>query len=127
MLQVGNLVWISGALCLRDGELTHQGFVGEDLTIEEGSEAARVCALNLLAVLKDGLGDLERVVRVVALNGYVQARDGFPDSPVVLNGASDLFAAVFGERGRHTRAAVGVSGLPKGAAVEIQGIFEIHP
>lgn len=125
IVRVGDMVWLSGAICLRDGEMTHTGFVGEDISIEEAQEAARVCALNLLAVLRGELGSLEKVSRVVQLTGYVLARDGFSQSPQVLNGASELMVAVFGEKGRHSRAAVAVSGLPLNSSVEISAVVAL--
>jgi len=124
-VRVGDMAWLSGAICLRDGAMTHTGFVGEDITVEEAQEAARVCALNLLAVLRGELGSLDKVRQVVQLTGYVLARDGFSESPQVLNGASELMVAVFGERGRHSRAAVAVSGLPLHSSVEISAVVRV--
>lgn len=127
-MQVGNLLYISGAICLVDGKMTHTGKIGIDVTNHEvgyGQEAARVCALNLLAVAKAHLGDLDKVSRIVQLNGFVNAVPGFPDSPAVLNGASDTMVEILGDRGRHTRAAVAVSGLPLDSTVEIQAVFEV--
>ena len=126
---VGNLLYLSGAICLVDGKMTHTDKVGHDVTthdIRYGQDAARVCALNLLAVAKAHLGDLDKVKRVVQLNGFVNAVPSFADSPAVINGASDLLVEILGERGRHTRAAVGVSGLPKDTTVELQAIFEVE-
>jgi enamine deaminase RidA (YjgF/YER057c/UK114 family) len=125
LVRVGDLIWLSGAICTRDGALTHTGFVGEDLTLEEAQEAARICALNLLAVLRGELGSLEKVRRVVQLTGYVLARDGFSESPRVINGASELLVEVFGERGRHSRAAVAVSGLPLHSSVELSAVVQV--
>ena len=96
------------------------GTAGQDRTIEEGYAAARACALTQLAVLKRELGSLDRVAEVLTVNGYVNVALGFADSPAVVNGASDLLVLVFGEAGRHVRAAVGVSALPRNALVEIQ-------
>lgn len=122
-LKVGNLLYVSGAICLVDGAMTHTGKVGAERDIAYGQAAAKVCALNLLAVAKAHLGDLDQIEQVVQLNGFVNGVPGFADSPAVINGASDLMVAVLGERGRHTRAAVAVTGLPKDTTVEIQAIF----
>lgn len=97
-----------------------QGTVGADRTVEDGYAAARACALTQLAVLKRDLGSLDQVAEIISVNGYVNAVPGFPDSPAVINGASDLLAQVFGEAGRHVRAALGVSALPRNSLVELQ-------
>ncbi len=102
------------------------GQVGRDLDVAAGQAAARTCALALIAQLRDACdGDLDRVARAVKLTGFVNASPDFTEHPQVINGASDLFAEVFGERGRHARAAVGSVSLPLGVAVEIEGVFEI--
>lgn len=124
-LQVGQLLYLSGAICLVNGEMTHTGKIGETRDIAYGQEAARVCALNLLAVAQGHLGDLDKVSRIVQLNGFVNGVPGFAESPAVINGASDLLVEILGERGRHTRAAVAVTGLPKNTTVEIQAVFEV--
>ena len=124
-VQVNKLLYLSGAICLVNGEMTHTGKIGETRDISYGQEAARVCALNLLAMAKSHIGDLEKVSRVVQLNGFVNGVPGFTESPAVINGASDLIVDIMGERGRHTRAAVAVTGLPKDTTVEIQAVFEI--
>ena len=124
-VQVDKLLYLSGAICLVDGEMTHTGKIGESRDILYGQKAARVCALNLLAMAKYFLGDLEKVNRVVQLNGFVNGVPGFTESPAVINGASDLMVELMGERGRHTRAAVAVTGLPKDTTVEIQAVFEV--
>lgn len=117
--QVGELVYLSGVISAdANGIIT--GTAGVDRSVEEGYAAARACALTLLAVLKRHLGSLDRVAEVVAVNGYVNAAPGFADSPGVINGASDLLAQVFGEAGRHVRAALGVSAVPRNALVEVQ-------
>lgn len=123
--QSGKLLYLSGAICLVDGQMTHTGKVGDLRDIPYGQAAARVCALNLLAVAKAYLGDLEQIQQIVHLGGFVNAVPGFAESPAVLNGASDLMVAVLGERGRHTRAAVAVTGLPKDSTVEITAILEV--
>jgi enamine deaminase RidA (YjgF/YER057c/UK114 family) len=99
---------------------------GTDRTIEEGYAAARSCALTQLAVLKRELGSLDRIAEVISVNGYVNAAPGFADSPAVINGASDLLVAVFGEAGRHVRAAIGVSALPRHALVEVQMTVRVN-
>lgn len=117
--QTGNIVHLSGVISTGPEGVIH-GTAGADRSVEEGYAAARACALTQLAVLKRDLGSLDRVAEVVSVNGYVNAIPGFPDSPAVINGASDLLAQVFGEAGRHARAALGVSALPRNALVEIQ-------
>jgi enamine deaminase RidA (YjgF/YER057c/UK114 family) len=124
-LKVGNLLYVSGAICLVDGQMTHTGKVGAERDIAYGQAAARVCALNLLAVAKSALGDLDLIEQVIQLNGFVNGVPGFADSPAVINGASDLMVEILGERGRHTRAAVAVTGLPKDTTVEIQAVFAV--
>lgn len=116
---VGNLVMCSGQLPLVGKEVVFQGKVGADLHEEDGQNAARLCALNALAALKLELGDLDRIRRIVRVEGYVQSATGFSRQPAVVNGASDLLMQTFGDAGRHTRIAVGVSELPLNAAVEV--------
>lgn len=121
----GNLVFVSGQISTGLQGLI-KGKLGGELTLDEGVGAARVCAINLLAQLKVATGgDLDRVRRVVKLGGFVNCAPDFTDQPKVINGASDLMVSVFGEAGRHSRAAVGAPSLPLGAAVEIDGVFEI--
>lgn len=125
-VQSGNLVFVSGQITLKDGALEYVGRVGADYTTEQGYEAAKLCGLNLIAQVKAACGgDLERVVRVVRLGGFVNCTAEFTEQPKVINGASDLMAAVFGDKGKHARAAVGVNTLPLGVAVEVEGLFEI--
>jgi enamine deaminase RidA (YjgF/YER057c/UK114 family) len=121
----GRLVFLAGTLPLRDGAITHAGQVGRDLDVAAGYAAAQVCALNTIAALKMAAGSLDKLERFVLVNGFVNGVAGFPDSPAVINGASDLLVKIFGERGRHARAAVAVAGLPKNAAVEIQCVAEL--
>jgi len=122
---VGNLVFISGQLPLNsDGKLT-KGKVGKEMSLEEGQEAAKFCALNLLAQLKKICGSLDKVKGCVKITGYVNSIDSFVDQPKIINGASDLISQIFGDKGKHTRAAVSVNSLPLGAAVEVEGIFEV--
>lgn len=125
-VRVGNLLYISGMLPIENGKLRYEGPVGESCSIESAQEAAKLCALNILAVLKSEAGSWENVKRLVQLQGFVYGPAGFPDSPKVLNGASDLMVAVLGDKGKHSRAAVTVAGLPLRAAVEIQAIAELQ-
>ena len=123
--RAGNLLFLSGSIAVRaDGTLI-TGKAGADRTLEEGYEAARVCALNQLAVIKLALGSLDGVKQVVMLNGYVNAAPDFTEVPAVINGASDLLVAVFGDAGRHARAAVGAGSLPKGVLAEVQMTVEV--
>ena len=116
---------MSGQLCLHDGTLVAKGKLGGSVTVEQGQAAARACAVNLLAQLKAALGDLDKVVRVVRLGGFINSQPDFLDGPKVMNGASDLMVAVFGDKGRHARTTVGVAVLPADAAVEVEGTFEV--
>ena len=123
----GNQVVISGQIPFWNGELVGLGKLGSNLTVEEGANIARVCALNLLAQLQVASGgDLDRVSRVVKLGGFVNCTETFTDQPEVINGASDLMVEVFGDIGRHARFAVGVGSLPRGVAGEVDGVFELH-
>jgi enamine deaminase RidA (YjgF/YER057c/UK114 family) len=122
----GNLVFISGQVTMLNGELQYQGTVGEDFSVDDGYQAARICAINLLAQLKEACaGDLDRVQQVVKLGGFVNCTADFTDQPKVINGASDLIADAFGDDGKHARFAVGAPSLPLGVAVEVDGVFEI--
>jgi enamine deaminase RidA (YjgF/YER057c/UK114 family) len=121
----GNLLFVSGQLCLADGIPVAKGKLGRQVTVERGQAAARICAINLLAQVKAAVGDLDKVSRVVRLGGFINSETQFLDGSVVMNGASDLMVAVFGDKGRHARSAVGVAALPADAAVEVEGIFEI--
>ena len=122
----GNLLFVSGQVCFDPhGKLIAKGKLGAGVTIEQGQAAARGCAINLLAQVKAALGDLDKVVRVVRLGGFVNSAPDFLDGPKVLNGASDLMVAVFADKGRHARTTVGVASLPADAAVEVEGTFEV--
>ncbi len=122
----GNLLHIAGQVPVRDGQFRWVGKLGQEFTLEQGQEAAREVALNVLAQVKAALdGDLDRVVRVVKLNGFVNCLPDFVSQPQVMNAASDLMVHAFGEAGRHARSAVGVVSLPFGVAVEIDGVFEV--
>ena len=124
-VRTGNLLYCAGTICMVDGKMTHTGQVGREHTVESGAKAAEVCALNTLANIKAAVWSLDQVARVVMVNGFVNAVDGFDDSPAVINGASNLFLAVFGEAGKHARAAVATNGLPKGTTAEIQVVVEL--
>ncbi len=122
----GSHLHISGQVTMGPSGPEYIGKLGRELNVESGQKAARLCALNILAQVKEACGgDLDRVVRCVRLGGFVNAVPEFVDHPAVINGASDLIAEVFGQAGRHARAAVGVNSLPLGVAVEIDAIFEI--
>jgi len=124
-VRTGNLVFLSGRGPRKDGKFVHNGKLGKDVTVEEGYEAARLTALNLLASLKSEVGDLDRVRRIVKLTGMVSSDPSFTDQPQVINGASDLLVEVFGDKGRHARAAFGVAVLPMNTSVEIEMVVEI--
>ena len=124
-VRTGNLLMVSGQICLDGGKLVAKGQLGGGVSIEDGQKAARACAVNLLAQVKAALGDLDKVVRVVRLGGFVNSAPGFVDAPKVMNGASDLMVAAFGEKGKHARTTVGVSALPLDSAMEVEGLFEV--
>ena len=123
-VQSGNYVYVSGQLPMVDGKLPYVGKVGAEVTVEQGAEMARTCALNALAAI-DALVGLGRVVKIVKLTGFVASAEGFTGQPAVINGASQLFGDVLGELGRHARSAVGVAELPLGAPVEVEVIAEV--
>jgi enamine deaminase RidA (YjgF/YER057c/UK114 family) len=120
----GQLI-VSGQLPMKDGGIAVTGRLGDAVAIPDGQHAARLCALSILAQAKAALGDLDRIVQLMRLNGFVNAAPGFADHPKVINGASDLMVDVLGDKGRHTRIAVGCSSLPLNAAVEIDAVFAI--
>ncbi|HVA13319.1 MAG TPA: RidA family protein [Stellaceae bacterium] len=123
----GNLLFLSGQICQWNGERRFVGKLGAEISLEQGKEAAKLCGLNLLAQAKRALdGDLDRILRVVRLGGFVNAVPGFVDQPQVVNGASDLMVEVFGDAGRHARTAVGVGSLPGGTAVEVDAVLEVR-
>jgi enamine deaminase RidA (YjgF/YER057c/UK114 family) len=125
-VRTGALLFVSGQVCLgTDGTMVAKGKLGETVSIEDGQKAARACGINLLAQLKAALGDLDKVVRVVRLGGFINSDPTFVDGPKVMNGASDLMVQVFGDKGRHARTTVGVAALPADAAVEVEGLFEV--
>lgn len=122
----GNLLFLAGAICMVDGQMVHTGKVGINKSISEAQEAARLCALNLIGVMKSELGELSRVKQILSVTGFVNCLPDFIDQPQVINGASDLFVQVFGERGKHSRAAVGAVSLPKDTTVEVAAIIEFE-
>jgi enamine deaminase RidA (YjgF/YER057c/UK114 family) len=119
----GNLLFVSGQVSAGPDGLV-KGRLGEDMTLEQGQAAARICAINLIAQMKAALGDLERVTRVIKLGGFVNAARDFIEIPKVVNGCSDLMVAAFGDKGRHARSAVACPVLPMGAAVEVDAVVE---
>jgi enamine deaminase RidA (YjgF/YER057c/UK114 family) len=125
-LQAGDLLFISGQVAKDGTGKILTGKLGDGVSVEAGQEAAKHCALNLLAQANAALGDLDRIVQVVRLTGFVASAPAFVDQPKVINGASDLLVAVLGDAGRHTRSAVGVASLPLDACVEIDAIFKVR-
>ena len=126
-VRTGNLLFMAGQVCQWNGERRFIGKLGREFKVEEGQQAARLCALNLIAQLKAALGgDLDKLVRVVRVGGFVNSTAEFVNQPQVVNGASDLFVEVFGDAGRHARTAVGVNVLPFDVAVEVEATFEVR-
>jgi enamine deaminase RidA (YjgF/YER057c/UK114 family) len=121
----GNMLYCAGTIASLDGFMTHTGQVGGEQTVKAGYDSARVCALNTLANIKAAAGSLDAVKRIVFVSGFVNAVNGFAESPAVINGASDLFVEVFGEPGRHARAAVAVAGLPRNSTTEVVVVAEL--
>lgn len=124
-VQVGNMLYIAGMVPLLDGKPTHCGAVGAEVSVEEAHAAARQCVLNALAVVRGATGSLDSIDRFVYVQGFVQVADGFTESHVVMNGASDYLVELFGDCGRHARAAVGVKSLPLNVPVEIQFVVKL--
>ncbi len=123
----GSMVYVSGQVPIVDGKVAYMGRLGADgLSVEDGAQAARRCAINVLAALKAELGELSRIRRVVKLTGFVASEPDFVDQPKVVNGASELFIEVFGEAGKHARSAVGMASLPLGVPVEVEAIVEVE-
>jgi enamine deaminase RidA (YjgF/YER057c/UK114 family) len=120
-----NFAFVAGQIPSEGGQVKFKGKVGRDITIEAGQQAARLCTINALAQLKSALGSLDRIKRVVKVSGYVNCDPSFTDQPKVINGASDLLVQIFGDAGKHARAAVGVSSLPLDSAVEVEFIVEV--
>lgn len=125
-VRTGNLLFCAGTIAVFNGQQTHVGQVGKEQTIETAKQAAEICVLNTLANIKAAAGSLDQVARIVMVNGFVNAVDGFTESPAVINGASDLLVKVFGDAGKHARAAVAVNGLPRGTTVEVQVVAELR-
>lgn len=121
----GNLAFVAGQIPVEAGQVKFKGKVGRDIPVEAGQQAARLCTINALAQLKAALGSLERIRRIVKVTGFVNCEPSFADQPKVINGASDLLVQIFGDSGRHARAAVGVSSLPLESAVEVEFVAEI--
>lgn len=124
-VRTGNLLYCAGTISAINGQVTHLGQVGKEQTVQTANKSAEICALNTLANIKAAVGSLDQVARIVFLSGFVNAVDGFSESPAVINGASDLFVKIFGEAGKHARAAVAVNGLPRGSTTEIQVVVEL--
>jgi len=126
-VKTGNLVFTAGQVTLKDGKLEYVGKAGADFTTEDASKAARLCAINVIAQLKDACGgNLDRVKRIVKVVGFVNGTPEFKEHPKVVNGASDLFVEVFGDKGKHARSAVGAGSLPLNVAVEVEAVAEIE-
>ncbi|MEQ8964262.1 MAG: RidA family protein [Azospirillaceae bacterium] len=121
----GNQLWVSGQIPMIDGNMPYKGRLGDSVPLEDGQAAARLCALNIVAQVKEATGDLDRVARFVKLVGFVNTAPGFGDQPKVVNGASDTIVEIFGDKGRHARSAVGVAGLPFDVAVEVEAVVEL--
>jgi enamine deaminase RidA (YjgF/YER057c/UK114 family) len=124
-VRTGNLLYCAGTISALNGQVTHVGQVGKEQTVQTANKSAEICALNTLANIKAAVGSLDHVARIVFVSGFVNAVDGFSESPAVINGASDLFVKIFGEAGKHARAAVAVNGLPRGSTTEIQVVVEL--
>ena len=122
----GDLLFLSGQVTTWNGEIRHRGKVGREVSVDDARAAARLCALNVLAQAKSFLGSLDRIRRVVQVQGFVNAAPEFTDHPTVINGASDLFVELFGDAGRHARFAVGAGSLPFNAAVEVAAVLEVE-
>ena len=125
VVRVGELLFLSGVLPSRDGQLIMTGKLGQELTIEQGKEASRVAVLNGLSIIRHAAGSLDRVKQIVKMVGHIASAQGFTDQPQVLNGASDLLVSLFGDAGRHARVAVGAAELPRQAPVEIELIVQL--
>ena len=124
-IRTGNLLYLAGTVSIYNGKMTHVGQVGQEQTVQTAYESAKICALNTLANIKAATGSLDSVKQFVLVTGFVNAVSGFTESPAVLNGASELFGQLYGEAGKHARAAVAAAGLPRGSTVEIQVIVEL--
>ena len=124
--KVGKLIFVSGQVSFRNDGILIKGKVGSDLTLEQGQDAAKACAINILSQIKSACdGDLEKVKNCIKITGFVNSIDSFIEQPKIINAASELLVKIFGEKGMHSRAAVSVNSLPLGASVEIEAIFEV--
>ncbi len=126
-VQIGNLLFVSGQISAASGQVLITGKLGRDLSLEQGQEAARMALHNALAVIRSSVGTLDRIKRIIKLNGWVACAEDFHHQPQVVDGASMLLEEIFGEAGKHARAAIGVAELPLGAAVELELIVEVAP
>jgi enamine deaminase RidA (YjgF/YER057c/UK114 family) len=124
-VRAGDLLFLSGTGPFKDGKIVFAGKLGKDLTVEQGAEAARLTLLNALAMVRQEMGTLDRVIRVVRLTGHVASAEGFTQQPTVINGASDLLVQIFGEAGRHARLALGAAELPLNMAIELELILQV--
>ena len=124
-VRICNILLLSGMIPVKDGQISIKGKIGRVLNQYEGYDAARLCALNALAIVKSEIGNLDKIVRVLKVVGYVASEEAFVDQPAVVNGASDFLVDIFGEKGKHARVAVGVAELPGNVPVEIEFIFEV--
>lgn len=125
VVRSGNLLFTAGQLPFVNGKLERTGLLGRDLDVAAGRDAAKMCAVNILAQAKAALGDLEKIVRVVKLTCFVASTPDFTDQPAVANGASDFLVAILGDKGRHARSAVGMAALPLNAPVEVEAVIEV--
>ncbi len=121
----GNLAFVSGQIPMQDGKVAYRGRVPTERTLEDAQSAAKICAINILAQLKANLGNLDKISKIVRVSGFVNSTSDFTEHPKIINAASDLFFEIFGEKGKHTRIAVGVSSLPLNSTVEIDMIAEV--
>ena len=121
----GKQLWVAGQVPFWNGAVKYTGVVGQDVSVDEAVDAARICAINILAQTRAALGDLDRIARVIKLGGFVNGAPGFTDQPKVINGASDLLVEVLGDKGLHARSAVGAGSLPLGVPVEIDAVIAI--
>ncbi len=125
-VRTGNLIFTAGQIPIAEGKLEYTGKIYDEKTIQKGFEAARICALNCLSVIKSEIGDLDKIKKIVKIGVFVNSAEKFTDQPKVANGASELLVEIFGEKGKHARSAVGVNELPLNAAVEIEMIVEVE-
>ncbi len=123
--QVGNLIFTAGQIPIKDGNLIFKGKIGKEISLENGKEAAKLCAINCLSVIKSAIGNLDNIKRIVKVTVFVNSADSFTDQPKVANGASDFLVELFGEKGKHVRSAVGVNELPIDSSVEVEMIVEV--